>query len=480
MANGTVAVMTASDDGSVWTQWVDAAQGSTFESPVSLGRLNAGEWPLEAQPLSVPLPDGDLVLIGALGDGRISFVRGSRVAERRVAPRVVVEAEDTSLLGVAASATPAGIALLLLRRASGFDHEIRSFAHDMSVELYSIGAAGELTQPPIRFGAPGGSGPAVLRVGAQTFVMWHSGDTLITHFVADDGTRATRTLRLPAGRLPVTADLLATDGGVNVTVGQRRALGEPDLLPELLLAELRPSSADIPWRKLKLPGAPIRPSFNSASLAVRTLSSSNVLVVRLDSGKQLVSVDTRSGVVTTHDAHMPRNEDACIATGDGNFLCATAQRDAASSQCPVKRARIELMSTRALLPVEQTTDYWPAGQISDVDRRAPADRWVTERVGCMDSAFAPLRAALTAWCQSERRDDVFCGAHEPTSLLFQATNCRDYPESCPRASHRKPLSVDRRAFERGEAVELTYLSCSVAFERNAAGWAVVNGECEGD
>jgi hypothetical protein len=125
-----------------WAQRFDLARGSALGAPMALGELDRDD-----MPYVFALPDGDAALFGVLPNGRVTFARGSEVATRRVAPKVVVPRNLHAVQSLAASATSTGLVLLILREAE--EKALRAADTPIDAELHWFDAQGTPLRAPL-------------------------------------------------------------------------------------------------------------------------------------------------------------------------------------------------------------------------------------------------------------------------------------------------------------------------------------------
>lgn len=467
-----------------FAQVADLQTGKLLGSAVSMSTPVGASASLD-QPVPVALPGGDLALVSALRDGRISVMRGSENASRRFAPQVVSPASELEVVELAAAAVSDGLAILVLRGAHRED--LRDPRRSIDYEMIWLDAAGHAKHPSVHWKGAVGYSPRIATCGGRQYLAWLSNEGLVTSsFSAAYERSAEQVLRFGNGVAANSGPLLCTADGARFASGWRKDPTALELNPELRVVDLGPKVAQPAWKMIKLPEPPY---VHRDWLEVHETSAGTQLVVQGRTGARLVTLKNDQ---VTPGTSLPKNA-SCVATHDGTrAACAETQRRVIKEgKCNRGEYSIDLRLYGASVagsPAQPSYAYWNTAPIADAG--APA-AWERARdaalLKCSMPEFAPLRDALSAWCTDPKLKPTadqgylaFCDEKEATSLLSQAKTCTARANDCSPAASIDLPSVDRKSFERGKRVELGYLNCAVWFTRSAKGWRVVDHECEGD
>jgi hypothetical protein len=474
-ASGVVALWT-DEGGATQAQLLEPRTGTRLGRAAMLGRIAADDVPAYA----VDTPDGDVVLFGVLADGRVTFTRGSPISERRVGSRVLLPATASDVLGVAATTTPAGLAMVVLRGERDVPGERRA---SMEVELHEIGTKGEAGGPPRRWTSTSGYDPRIARCGDSLYLSWRSiPGTVVTAITAGE--------RLPERMLP--NDDLDELGPLACVSGGGRLFARSSSHPrQILIASLGPAGGPSPaWRAKQLPD-PVR------DMQLRGKRLYLFLDAR-DAGTTTVHVlDIETERLAALSLELPPLEPCAMLASEKAAVCGRTREVESSVQC--RRVVNRVLVTWHGPAVSPSSETRPEGAVSAhatffddaagiTDPEAPSAKTLAarrSRLACGEPGWEPLRAALVSWCGTEarrrsRRAKPFCDEADPHSLLYQATNCTDIPLACGGTRRHAVLQVDRAQYDAGDDVEVGYLNCSVTFERRDGRWSVAGTDCVAD
>lgn len=490
LPGGKVIALWASLGGRLWAQSIDAKNGGLLGREVELGYLATPGGAFAQQPLALALPDGDLVLVGRLRDGRVTFARGSDDAARRVAPRVIVPADSRDVLSIAAAESGTGVSLLVLRAPEGYDPRLRRSPNEMLAELYALGPTGESAAPPVRFQTEFGSHPRIASCEGQRYLVWeHANDLKITSVSAGDQRSPQRVL---AGRKslgwpgPIVCD------GADAVLAQswQRDVFASENLPELTIARITPAGAKPKWKTIQLAAPPRDVQAVDGRPAVQLRRDRLYAWIGTTGRDELVRVPLTTLKVQRLPLAIPPHQAHCVALADGARALCAASKAPDPQRCTTapSRTTFSFVGYEKLAPRREASSFWnAAGSIPDPQSPSASERsWQRGRVMCGDPGWSDVRDALEAWCSGDPKADTWraepslCGHGLEHSLRYQATHCTNEPVTCEPTRHRLIPSVDRAAFERGEHVELSYQNCSLYFEREAGKLQVSSGECTGE
>jgi hypothetical protein len=492
LENGNAMMTWESDDFRFWSQAIDVKGARLLGAPVELREIDTLVYGT-TRPLTIPLGGGDLALVAALANGRLTLTRGSPNPARRVAPKILGNPSELEVQGFAATASGDGIALLVLRGQHMED--ISAPRGPMDVELHWLDARGEALRAPMRWTAVAGSTPRIATCAGRLYLAWFGNPGVTITRISASLERAPEQILGSTRGVPVDlGPLVCTDGGVRLFSSWRNSVMSFELAPTLKTIDIasEPTKGAKPpsWQSLKLSAPPYS---RNRYLDVHTREGGVQLVVKSQPAK-LVTLASEKNARVTQQLDLPRNP-TCLPLSDGTqAICAeTESEKAGDPECPqqgTKSIRLSFYGQPALQPAAnaKSYDYWSSGPIPDA--RAPA-AWSLEHekalVRCTAPEFQGLRAALTAWCTTPATKPsesagyrAFCELEEPQSLLSQAIHCSDLPAKCGPVPLVRVPAVDRAEFERGKRVELNHMNCSVWFARNAKGWSVVDRDCTGE
>jgi len=490
LTNGKVLSTWSAEDGATWTQLFDLAAGETSSEATSLGRLGAGERPLADQPLVVPLPAGDIAMLGVTADARVTFTRGSEVALRHVPPSISIAASQEAIAAIAAGADDDGVVLALLRAPKGVEPSARA-PSKLVLELQWLGARGEpKTSLPIRRPtAADASNLHVSRCAERYYVVSSSGRELLVQSI-DGAGHGGPERRLKAPRLAGPGVLECIAQKAVWVAGVQPSPTSSQLASELMLLDLTQLDTTKPeWRWIGLPAPPRTPLINGERLAAHARAGGIDVLIARKATSQLIHLDLASGQTEpVLDVGLAERE-CLLAPSAKRAVCAAARPNDPTSSCSNMPSRVELSfygESGAVAAASRQT-YFQTGAIPDPDAPAAAQKARrATRVSCGEPGWSDLRKALEMFCSAEPRTGnaarykSYCAADAEGSLLYQVQRCTNLPKGCPPSRRGSVPSVDRRQYERGERVELSYLGCAVWFAKKAGEFQVVDHECAGD
>jgi hypothetical protein len=197
-----------------------------------------------------------------------------------------------------------------------------------------------------------------------------------------------------------------------------------------------------------------------------------------------------------------------VPSRDGRrALCVEAQISAPQPECKARVTRLSAAfagepgaSSAAVAPA--SVPYFAPGAALIADPMARSKNSAQERLAqlwCGEPGWAGLRKGIENYClelrqqrEAEKRkaerkalDALLKGycAQEPSSLLFQATNCTDQPLVCKHEAVSSLLTVNRAEFERGSdwlSMDISGGQCQVWFKGKGDSWRLIDHECNGD
>lgn len=466
-----VLALWAGDDGSLQTQLLEARMGTRLGASAALGRIAAEDVRVQA----VTTPDDDVVLLGALADGRVTFARGSLAAERRVAPRVLLPATGRDVLGVAATPLGSGLAVVVLRGERDVPGGKRG---SMDVELYKVGAGGDPLGLPLRWSSSSGFDPRIAHCGDALYLAWCSIPAVVVTVVSSAGEHSSeRTL---------SNDALDELGPLACVGAEGRLLATFSTPPKRIsIASLEDSGKALVWRRKPLadPISDVQVGTGRAYLFLDARQAGTTAVQRLD---------LTSETLAALPVALPPLEPCAVTDAEKTVVCGSTQEVESSVEC--RRVVNRVLATAHGGSVSSTSEkgaeaapfFDGASRIADPDApSATALAARQSRLACGEPGWEPLREALASWCDAterrrSRRLKPFCETADPHSLLYQATNCTDLPLSCGKTARREVLDVDRRRYDAGDDVEVRYMNCSATFKRTDGKWRVDDTDCAGD
>jgi hypothetical protein len=478
-----------------WLQSVSLEERRLSGEPVSLG-VTATVAPLDNTPVAVIATNGDVVLISALHDGRVVLARGSEEPARRLAPKVLLPAQENKLFELAAAADGTGFAVLLVHGEP--DRNPRDPQRSqLDVELHVFDALGHARRPAVRWKTDEASSPQLAVCHGVYHAVWFGKrGVTATRLSSALGDRTEYDLAALPGAPTNLAPLQCADD-VHVYAS---VIDDPfesmDVAPKLLHTKLSAGGAPA-WQTIALPAAPF-PSYERLDMIER--GDHYELMVQDDDSARFVAI---SGFETAQPTQRPAlpNFAHCIPDSDNQQVACltTRMREVPQPTCKELTWDIDLafygesQSTETQARSRSDVAFATGAAIPNPD--APAHWQVAEeqqRLRCTAPEFQPLREAIARWCstpemQASQEDNsyaAYCDPQDPQSLLAWATSCNSEPERCGPPPLSNIPSVDREEFEAGERVEFARMNCSVWLSRTESPdqktWEVVDRECGGD
>jgi hypothetical protein len=446
--------------------------------PATLGKVTTVD--LRA----VTTADDDIVVLGALANGRITFSRGSSTMSRRVAPRVLLPPARHDVLGFAAAANGAGLVLVVLRGEPDAPGE----AHpEMEVELNLLDTSGEQLSV-WRWTSTSGFDPQIARCGDTTYVAWRTLEGVVATAVSATGERT------PAPSL--SNENVNALGPIVCLGGEARLLATwNDRAKKVSIARLTPTGkGESVWRVIPTSGViyDVRGSTGGVFLFLDDRDASKSTVEVLDLATESVS---RSPLV------LPALAPCLVRDGEKSAICGLNRPVEVSSKC--HRITSQLLVTfhgdaltaphsRQASAIQQAPGdardspfFIGPSRIEDPDALSESARaTLRSRLRCGETGWSPLRAALAEWCRGKggmsKRVRPFCDTSDSESLLFQSINCTDVPVSCGKVPGREVLEVDRGRYDAGRKVQIQYMNCAATLERVNGRWKVSDADCAAD
>jgi hypothetical protein len=475
------------DDHTLHAQTVDVRAGAALGTPADLGKLLVAGMRENRALQALPLLGGDLVLFGALRDGRITFARGSTDAARRVPSKVILKGSDLAVLSLAAAATPRGFALLVLR-GPRID---KGKKREMQVELHRIGPAGESTSAPLSWSAARGSSARLGQCGAQLHAAWLGPEGLTSSTISENGDRSAESVHRYLKQVPYATSPIMCSSGAQahmLTTWFNRAL-HLGASNKLSLARLGAAASKPTWKDLELPGKPLAAADSDGQLELSVHNQIVQLMVGGKAGRALIDLDL--GSETLGKTAPAPAADTCLTLRSGaTTVCAQSENQIDANGCqrsgPVA---LSVYATTFESPKDRLPDtpYWAKPQIETADAPSAFERsQAREQLHCGEPDWAPLQKALIAFCaeQAERPKakreqylSAYCGT-EAATLEAQARSCQLPGAGCPGAPKTLP-SVEREGYDKG-SVGFWQDNCVVWFARENGAWRVTDGECDGD
>lgn len=470
------------DLGTYRVQSIDLRTHTLVGSPGEVGKLLTKD-PSEGRAI-VPVATvaGDLALFGALRDGRITFARGSMTPAQRVPAMSLLPASDAAVSSLAATRTPAGFALLILRRSRAAASE----ADSMHVELHQLDALGSAVSAAQRWTAPPGTAARIAQCGDTLHVAWQTTRGLISQTIAGDGRRSSPVVHAQKARTVYAASqplCIGSDARLLVAWPGRGSAADE----RLSIAYLGSRSARPGWREIKLPGSPTRlpESDNELSVIQRQPQRAAVLV-ETKRGAAVVEVNLTTGTRSNSLQTLASSRSCTPLAQAGQAACMHENNDRDAHGCRI--AGLLTFSrfgeaTRENLASPPAPLLWAKSQLKESD--APSEH--ETRLRCGEPGWEPLRRALSEYCAAqaklakelqEQYLSAYCGA-EPDALEHQARTCTLPGHRCPGARDTTP-TVDRTEYDEARWVEFRHRNCAVWFTRESGTWRVVDGECDGD
>lgn len=490
LTGGEVVALWASQNGQLWAQSLDSKNGALLGRNVDLGYLATPGGAFAQQPLAIALPDGDLVLVGLLRDGRVTFARGSDDAGRRVAPKVILPASSSDVLSIAAAPHGAGVTLLVLRAPEGYDPKTRRSPTEMHVELHMLGPTGETGATPLHWTTAFGRQPRIASCEGESYIAWEWKDDLLVTSVSSQGQRSSPRV-LPGRKSLGSPGPIACEGphAVLVTSWQRDVLASQNLA-EISIARITPTSTKLQWKTIKLSDAPRDLHVGEGSLAAQLQRDQLYVSIGTNARSRLVRVPLGAQKVQTLPLGIPPHQSHCLAVADGARALCAVSKSADDAQCAksLTRTTLSFIGYEPLAPAREVSTFWKvAAPIPDPQAPSASElTWRRGRVMCGEPGWSELREALEAWCNRVantndwRAEPSLCARDVEHSLRYQAIHCTNEPLNCGPSRFRVIPSVDRVEFERGSRIELSYVNCSIYFSREGGKLEVTNGECTGE
>lgn len=476
------------DDAMVQAQSIDLVRNAPIGPPAELGKLVV-KGPRQTPALApVPVIGGDLALFGALRDGRITFTRGSTVAARRVPAKVVVPAVEPEVSSIAATVTPEGFAVVVLRRPS----DASPSAREMRVELHQFGASGESLRPALSWNAAAGTSARIAQCDGTLYVAWSGPNGLVSHVVSSAGARSTELVHSYGRQVEYGTSPIVCVGSQGRILSAWFARAGTAVASKVSIARLDTRRPQPRWKELKLPGRPIVAAGSDSELVLASHEGKQLAVLLdTDTGGKLLDLDLGTETVGKRTLSLPEASGCMPLTRAQGVACVHERNRRDKQDCWVAEP---LTFTRYGGSVEPAANahpsplYWAKAQLENPE--APSARELMlarQHLQCGEPGWAALREALTAFCteqaklsldQQEQYLSAYCGS-ESTALEAQARSCVLPGGTCAGAPRQLP-SVERVAYDKGEWVEFRHEHCAVWFTRDAGKWRVVDGECDGD
>jgi hypothetical protein len=476
-----VAALHVGEDGHWWGQLFDAEHGTELGEASALGLLSSDAYPSNFLK-AVGLPEGDLVAVGRLRDGRITWMRASTNAERRASAQVIAPATEDVLGGFHLAQDGDGTALALFHeRGEG-----------TRVTLRWLNASGVDARAPFTFDLGHVAAPTLAVCAGETWLTWIAGTKLAFTRISAQGVRsATRYATQPKAGPYVLGELTCAGAGVRALVRWTPVLERRGTRATVSVMTLDASGAR--RKDVAVPGKTLRASSWQGYLDVHTSAEGDGIffegkapgtaaAYRLDRARGVASRGTL--VLPTSAACVPA--DAQVARA----LCVSGHpRPPVAPGCPVERTQrtLERHGSFQHAPApSQVGAYWP--------RPAPDGPFATPvkpsvraaQLRCGQPGWEQLRLAVETACNGLSEDarsepgeaGWMCSQSAPTSILQQMRRCTDLPEACAQHPKRRVLSVDAGSFGAGQETRLAYENCSVTFAREGARWIVTEYVCE--
>jgi hypothetical protein len=478
--DGRVLAFWRGEDDQFRLQTIDASRGTALGPALALGVVNTSqEEDYELQALrALALPEGDLAIFGALRDGRITYLRGSRVAERRVAARVVRAADDRVVSSFSVASTSEGFALFVLKIQ---ESQRRYYSAERGeLELHALDARGEALRPARSWRGAGMADARAAQCGDQLYLARRSRDSVFVRALATSTQKLSPDRRLGLIGVEDLSPLYCQGSAATLLAawGTENGGSVPQIGVTTLGASAKRTDA---WNKVALPGAPF-------ALENAVVVGSEIRRVPIDllgaHGSSRVTLELPSATVSPSDFPTGTRGE-CLALRDGaHVLCGSAEQAPRADGCPTSASvsfslygAASATSARDVAPLASA--FFAPGDIarpSDPGAGDLANR--NERLWCGEPGFSELRSALRNWCKLHAKQDEarrICGK-EPEQLLAQVSACSDLPPHCDQTRASKP-SVLRASFDAGEPVLLRHGSCTVHFTRAPPTWQVEKVEC---
>jgi hypothetical protein len=494
--NGHTALATWVDESAAtWAQFIDTSARAPLGPASSLGQLAGGD--AGAEPDVFPLSDGDVAFAGVLADGRITLARGSEVAARRLAPRVVWASEEPPVRGLAVARRGDGLTLLVLRGPRAAEAR-----EPMQVQLQPLDPHGAPLGPPRQWSSPAGYWPRMAECEGTLFLAWTSPrEVLVTRVASGDAANTTTALpALPRSQARL-APLACTPGGVRLLAAWRTTSEHADAASKLSFATLTRDNPEprATWTSVRLPGA-VQQWGDDAAFIDPSRDLARATIQRGDL-TQSVTVDLATARVASTPEPVPLPSLVSCVPGAGDQLfCATTARQVVRQECHEVESTLVYTfpgppaAASVTTPLPAARQYFAAPQpIADAAR--PPASVLAERASrsyCGEPGWDALRDALGAWCrdpsgarahfdaasEDELGDfDIYCGP-QPHSALYQATHCTDQPVTCKPDPDRR-LNVDRQQLHSGsKELWLPIENCNISFAGKPGAWHVTGAACE--
>ncbi|MFM2416303.1 MAG: hypothetical protein RL385_1026 [Pseudomonadota bacterium] len=475
-----LAALSVGEDGQWWGQRFDADRGTPLGDASALGLLSTDAYPTNFLH-AMGHANGDLVVVGRLRDGRITWMRASTDAARRASARIIAPATEEVLGGFHLAQDGEGTALALF-------HERGAGTH---VTLRRLNTSGVDARAPVHFDTKRGAAPALAVCAGETWLTWIEDTKLAFTRISAQGERAaTRYVTQRKAEPNVLGELTCVEGGVRALVGFRSGSGRAT---RVALAVMTLNDKGTRRTDVALPGRTPRASNWRGYLDVHTVPGGDGLffegkapgtaaAYRLDRARAVAS--RAALVLPTYAACIPA--DARIERA----LCVSGRpRPPVVPGCPVERTQRSLERHGSFLPApgaSQGETYWPrpASDGHFASPHQPDGR--PAQLRCGEPGWEQLRQAVETAC-SGLSDDArnepgeagwMCSPRAPTSILQQMQRCTDLPEACAQHPKRRMLSVDAGSFGAGQETRLEYENCSITFVRRGARWVVTEYVCE--
>jgi hypothetical protein len=475
------------DDHTLYAQSVDARAGIALGTPADLGKLLVVGSREHRALQALPLLGGDLVLFGALRDGRITFARGSTEAARRVPAKVILKSSELDVLSLAAAATPRGFALLVLRGTRTATDKQR----EMQVELHRLGPAGESLSAPLSWSAAQGSAARLAQCGEQLYAAWLGPEGLTSLTISEHGDRSTESIhRYGKQAAYATSPVLCSGSQAQLLMTWFNRAMHLGVSNKLSIARLGAGGGKPTWKDLTLPGKPLASSDSDWLLELNAHNQLVQLPIRGEAERVTVEIDL-SAEKLGKVAPLPASPGTCLTLrSSATRVCAQIENQTDANGCE-RSAPVALSIYATAFESAQDRPpgalYWAKSQIETPDAPSAFERARTrELLQCGEPDWEPLRQALIAFCaeqgklpkrKQEQYLSAYCGT-EASALEAQARSCQLPGAHCPGAPKTLP-SVERGEYDKGW-VGFWHDNCTAWFTRKGGVWRVVDGECQGD
>jgi hypothetical protein len=383
----------------------------------------------------------------------------------------------------------------------------------MDAELHWLDARGEPVRPPLIWKTRQGRQARLASCGEQLYLAWTTAEgALLTRAPASGQVREPMLLpRWKADLEERLGPLQCTATGASLVAGWQNpsfTLQRKVSVASIAATETVPQRGR--WTTASLPGDPQSLLTPELPLAAYASATGVQVLVDEDYFVAIVGLDPVAGKTTLlpNSPKIPRGT-PCLPTNDGRrVLCVSSEVSKPMPECKryVKRLAASFVGA-ASFAAPAPSNVAPApvpyfaggGAIPDAAPRSKEDA-VDRRsqLWCGEPGWDGLRKAIVAFCteltqqrnaakkKNERQGradelNAYCG-NDPSSLLFQASNCTDEPLTCEHPSVSDVLTVNRAEFEHGsDRLMMNVLhDCEVRFSGKGEGWRIVDHECNGD